>query len=50
MQMIGDSPRSTCFFVGVIIILWKCKKQPTIALFMTRQSICLLVIVPSSLA
>jgi hypothetical protein len=31
--MIGDPPWGMYFIVGVGIISWKCKKQPTIALF-----------------
>ena len=33
MRTIGDPPRGTCFVVGIGVISWKCKKQPTIALF-----------------
>ena len=50
--MIGDPPRGTCVFVGFGVILWKCKKQPTIVLFTmkaeyiatshcTKEAVCL---------
>ena len=34
MQTNSNPPQGTYFFVGVGVISWKCKKQPTIALFM----------------
>ena len=33
MQKTSDPLHGMCFFVVVGVILWKCKKQPTIALF-----------------
>ena len=36
MQTTGDSPWGTYFFVGVGVISWKYKKQPSITLSMRK--------------
>ena len=36
MQMISKPPWDTYFFVGIEVILWKCKRQPIIALSTTE--------------
>ena len=34
--MTGNPPWDTCFFVDIGVISWKCKKQPTIILFIVK--------------